>query len=385
MTDIMPLVRIIPVRADYLCPMAISPLFRNAIRLLPLLFLLACGPGREKVQPTRETLTESVYASGILRAEGQYQVYARSTGTLSKVWVKEGDVVKKGQILFSVFSDLPRLSAENAELSAAFADVRANADRVRELEVSMEAAKKKMDLDALVVERQRKLWNEQIGTRIDLEQKELAFSNSKATYEAARLRLEELRRQLRFGSEQSRKSLSISRQSLSDFEVRSERDGQVFSILKEQGEMVNPQMPLAVVGDAGRYTLLLQVDENDIVQVQTGQQVFITMDSYKGKVFEAKVEKVNPLMNERTRTFEVEASFIQTPPVLYPNMTFEANIVLRTREKALTIPRVFLLDGDSVWVGKKEKKAVKTGLRDYQKVEVLEGLTEKDWVWHPEQ
>lgn len=60
-------------------------------------------------------------------------------------------------------------------------------------------------------------------------------------------------------------------------------------------------------------------------------------------------------MNERSRSFEVEASFTQQPDVLYPNLTVEANIVLQSKENVLTIPRKYLVDEEYVWISATEK------------------------------
>ena len=107
------------------------------------------------------------------------------------------------------------------------------------------------------------------------------------------------------------------------------------------------------------------------------------MDSYKGEVFEAIVTKLNPLMNERTKSFLVEATFTRQPPVLYPNLTVEANIITAVKEKALTIPRNYLVDDSLVYISNTEKKSVKTGLKDFQKVEILSGLQSTDVIYKP--
>lgn len=86
-------------------------------------------------------------------------------------------------------------------------------------------------------------------------------------------------------------------------------------------------------------------------------------------------------MNERTRTFEVEASFTKSPPVLYPNLTVEANIILERRDDVLTIPRSFLDEENQVMISKKEKRKIRIGLKDYNRVEVLEGLTESERIY----
>jgi hypothetical protein len=79
-------------------------------------------------------------------------------------------------------------------------------------------------------------------------------------------------------------------------------------------------------------------------------------------------------MNERSRTFTIEAIFTKRPPTLYPNLTAEANIVIQAKEKAITIPRTYLLHDSLVILENKEERVVKTGLKDYQKVEIISGL-----------
>jgi HlyD family secretion protein len=68
------------------------------------------------------------------------------------------------------------------------------------------------------------------------------------------------------------------------------------------------------------------------------------MDSYRGEAFEAIVSKINPLMNEASKSFLVEGHFVNSPPVLYPNLTLEANIVIEVKEDALILPRPYILN-----------------------------------------
>jgi RND family efflux transporter MFP subunit len=345
--------------------------------------LASCGQKQEYTQPVIEKITESVYASGYLKSNEQYQVFAKVNGLLQKIWVKKGDVVKKGQLIFTLSNEVSKLNVANAQLNAVNADYYANLDKLRELDLAIEVSIKKLGNDQLLLERQRTLWAEQIGTKFELEQRELSYANSKATYESAKLRYNELKKQLRFSSKQSKHNLSISRSMLDDYNVRSEVNGMVYSIEKEQGEMVSPQAPLAILGSAQHFTIILQVDENDIVKVAPGKKVFITMDSYKGQVFEAVVDHVNPLMNERSRTFEVEATFVKVPEIVYPNLTLEANIILQSKDNAMTIPRKYLVDDTYVMMSESKRKLVKVGLKDYQKVEILQGLNKEDKIMLP--
>jgi multidrug efflux pump subunit AcrA (membrane-fusion protein) len=126
------------------------------------------------------------------------------------------------------------------------------------------------------------------------------------------------------------------------------------------------------------------VDENDMVKVLLNQKIVVTMDSYKGKVFEATVDKIYPIMDERSRTFKIEAHFVKTPEKLYPNLTAEANLIIKTKKNSITIPKNYLMNGDYVLVNKDEKRKVKVGLSDYQKVEILEGLNAEETIYKPE-
>jgi len=148
--------------------------------------------------------------------------------------------------------------------------------------------------------------------------------------------------------------------------------------------MVNPQTALALVGDANTFLLELQVDEYDIAKIKIDQKVLVSMDSYKGKVFEGKVLKIYPMMNEHSKSFPVEAEFINQPPVLYPNLTIEANVVIQAKENALIIPRSYLINDSLVLITKDKTKTVKTGLKDYQKVEIINGLTANDIIYKPQ-
>jgi multidrug efflux pump subunit AcrA (membrane-fusion protein) len=347
------------------------------------LFVTACSNKAPQIKPIWEPITESVYASGIVKSEGQYEVFANASGTISQVLVKEGDAVRQGMPLFQLSDRTASLNTENARIAATFASRQANAARLQEQQVNIEQAAATLRNDSLLWERQQKLWAENIGSRNQLEQRELAYQTSRRNHETARLRLADLQRQLSLQEQQSGNSLQMAQSLRGDYTVRSEVSGRVYNIMKEQGEMVTPQTPVAVIGGSGAFLLELQVDEFDIVRVKTGMKILVTMDSYKGHVFEAQVQTVDPWMNQRTKTFTVKAHFVQSPPVLYPNLTCEANIVLAEKQRGLTIPASCVVEGEYVLLRSKEKRKITIGMRDYQKVEVLQGLTPNDIILKP--
>lgn len=350
---------------------------------LVVLLSVSCKGEQEKIQPTVEDISESVYASGVVKSKDQYQVFPMVNGIIQQILVTEGDVVQKGDPLLRIDDEAARLGTENARLAADFARVSANEEKLNELQAAIDLARSRKQNDSLLLERQRNLWANQIGTRVELEQRELNYKNSATAYRSAQLRYNDLRKQLDFAARQSQKNLQISQTRADDYTVQSETDGKVYSVLKEKGEMVSPQSPVAVIGDADEFVLELQVDEYDISRIKPGQRVFLNLDSYKGEVFEAKITKINPAMHERTRSFTVEAAFVTTPPALFPNLTTEANILIQAKKNALTIPRDYLLESGFVWKEKDEKVKVITGLKDYNKVEIVDGLTKKDVIVKP--
>lgn len=350
---------------------------------LPIVMLTACKKDVETTSPIRENITESVYASGILKSKDQYDVFASVNGLLQVVLVDEGDTVKKGAPLFMIKNETSTLSRESAQLAAELADFKSNQSRLEELKLNIDLAKSKLINDSMLMVRQQGLWAQNLGSKVEVEKSELNFQNAKTVYASAKLRYADEKRRLDILSRQAKKNLEISRENESDFTITSNINGKVYALLKEQGEMVNTQTPLAIIGDAHTFILELQVDEYDITSVKPGQQIIVTMDSYKGQTFEAQVTKVYPILNERSKTATVEARFIQQPPSLYPNLTLEANIIIQVKENALTIPRPFLLNEGFVINTAGDTLPVQTGVKDYLKAEIVEGVTEQDVLIRP--
>ena len=351
--------------------------------LLIIFFFISCGEEQEKINPVEENITESVYASGIVKSSDQYQVFSPVNGIIQRIFVTEGDSIKKGGSIIQVKNEQAQLNIEGAQLGVESASINANRDKLNELGANINFLKTKVQNDSILMERQRRLWDQQIGTRIELEQRELAYRNSIAAYDASISRYRDLQTQINLASEQSRNNLRLSKTVAGDFTIKSNMNGKVYSLFRNEGEMVNTQTPIAVIGGDGEFMLELQVDEYDIGKIVPGQKVLITMDSYKNEVFEAEVTRILPLMNERTRSFTVEAIFTKRPDALYPNLTTEANIILQTKEKAITIPRDYLINDSMVIMADGEKRKVVTGVMDFQKVEILSGLTTSDEIMKP--
>jgi multidrug efflux pump subunit AcrA (membrane-fusion protein) len=138
------------------------------------------------------------------------------------------------------------------------------------------------------------------------------------------------------------------------------------------------------LGSTDEYILEMQVDEYDIVKISRGQKIIVSMDSYSGETFEAIVSKVNPIMDEQSKSFTVEGIFIKEPKVLYPNLTLEANIIIQSKEDVLTLPRNFIINDQYVLNSNRDTISVQLGIKDYQKAEILQGIDADTEIIKPE-
>lgn len=367
----------------YPIPESIMNKASKLILLFAFFYLSGCGDDVETTTPKKANVVESVYASGVVKSENQYEVYTKSVGVVENIFVKEGTAVKKGTPIFQLNNTTSALSSENARLYSLANDYRVNKEKLAEAENSIALAQKKLKNDSLLYVRQQELWRQNIGTKVELEQKELNFENAKVNLKKAQVAYQDINRQLKLVSEQSKNNLLIARASENDLIIRSEVDGFVYKINAKKGELATSMASLAVIGQED-FIIDLNVDEFDIVKVKKGQKVIVRLDSYQDRVFEAEVRFIYPMMNERTRTFKVEAVFIKKPQVLYPNLTLEANIVINEKNNVLTIPSACLLNDTSVMLENGQIKTIQVGLKDFRMAEVLSGIDESTKVRMPE-
>ena len=357
---------------------------KNAF-LISLILFDACRSKQETISPVMQSITESVYASGVIKSKNQYQVFATVSGIVKDVFVDEADSVEIGSPIIFIANDAQKLIEDNSKLSNEFNSLSFNRGKIDEARSLVGLTRSQMKSDSSMLERQKRLWAQNIGTKVTLEQKELAYENSKSNFKSAREKLSELEKQLKYVSRQAQNNLLISNTNSSDYLVKSKVKGKVYQMKLTKGEIVTPQIPIAIIGDDENYLLEMQIDEYDIVSIKLGMRVLVVLNSYKDSVFNAVVSKINPIMNLQSKTFTIEAEFVRPPRILYPNISFEANVLISTKKNALLIPRNYLLN-DSIVVNKAGKKIiVRTGLKDYQMVEILSGINTNEELILPKQ
>jgi multidrug efflux pump subunit AcrA (membrane-fusion protein) len=168
-----------------------------------------------------------------------------------------------------------------------------------------------------------------------------------------------------------------------DFYIRSNIEGKVYQLFKEKGELVSMQEPLAILGNKKEFRVKMLIDEVDITKVDLKQKVLVTLEAFGDRVFEASIVKIASKMDERTQTFEVEAEFTKAPKKMYMGLTGEGNIIINERKRALVIPREYLMVGNKVETND-GIKVVKTGISNWNFIEILSGLDENSVIYKPQ-
>lgn len=354
--------------------------------ILVILFsILSCSKNEDKILPTEQDLTESVYTSVTVQPDSLYQAYAIVSGILEKNIVEEGDIVKKNEAISQIINNSPILNSQNAKLSLDLAKENYNGSAaiLSGIKNEMEAAILKYKNDSINFFRQQNLWKQSIGSKAELDAKQLNYQLSQNNLTLLKNKYNQTKNQLNTSVKQAQNNYQTSLISTKDFTVKSAIHGKVYALYKESGELVNSMEPVASIGSDSTFIMDMLVDEVDIVKISKNQDVLITLDAYSGKILKGKVSKIYPKKDERNQTFKVEAVFVNPPEVLYPGLSGEANIIISKKEKVLTIPRSYLINNNQV---KTEDGLVSitTGLENMDFLEITSGITKDTYIYKPE-
>ncbi|GAA4810201.1 efflux RND transporter periplasmic adaptor subunit [Litoribaculum gwangyangense] len=351
------------------------------------LFLIigACSEKKDRTLPIQRPITESVYSSVTVQPDSLYEVYAIVSGILDANLVEEGDIVLKNEPLIQIINSSPKLTAENAKFTLELAKENYNgkAAVLSGILDQINAAKLKYKNDSINYFRQKNLWEQNIGSKIDYDTKKLNYELSENNLLTLQNNYQRTKNELLTTVKQSENNYRTALISTKDFTVKSKINGKVYALYKEPGEIVNTMEPLASIGSINNFIMDMLVDEVDIVRVKIGQDVLIHLDAYNGKIFKGNVSKIYPKKDERNQTFKIEAVFENPPAVLYPGLSGEANIIIAKKDSVLTIPKNYLIDDTKV-----ETDAglvtITTGLQNMEYIEVIEGINKDTYIYKPE-
>jgi HlyD family secretion protein len=346
---------------------------------------VSCSDERESIKPSRKEMVEAVYSSVLVEPINAYKVNASITGYLDEVAFREGDEVMIGEMLFIISNKPLQLNQQNAELNYQLIrdSYEGEANLIAEMKLELQSAKLKMLNDSVNYARVKNLYEDKALSKFELDNASLAYEISRNNYASMKKRIARKEKELKNQIAQSRNNADVSSLRTEEYVIKSNITGKVFQIFKEKGEFVSIQEPLAVIGDKDKFKLKMLIDEVDISKVSLGQKVLVTLEAFKNSVYEAKISRIAPKMDERTQTFKVEAEFTKLPKKLYMGLTGEGNIIIHEKNSALVIPREFLQAGNKVETDQGLVQ-IKTGLSNWSYIEVLEGIDENTIIYKPE-
>lgn len=364
--------------------------------IILVIFLRKCGvigaePLQEVVieQPSQRLITELITANGKVQPEVEVKIAPEVSGEIVELAVKEGDWVKKGDLLIRIKADTYVSMKERAEAS-----LLASKAQLSQAEAQLRQAK-------ATFERQKTLVDQQAISQSDYETAVGQYESLVAQVAQAKANIEASKAQLKQSEEDLFKTT-----------IYAPSDGTVSKLLVELGERVVGTATMAGtemlrLADLSAMEVRAEVNENDIVRVEMGDSAKIEIDAYLGRKFDGVVTRIANSSISNTTTADQVTSYevrIQIVPESYqdlvkegipspfrPSMSSTVDIITNTKN-CLAIPiqsvttRVFggakkqvafMFRADSSLV---KQVDIATGIQDKEYIEVLSGLTKDDFV-----
>lgn len=348
------------------------------------LLLIACKSKTATYTVQSRTLNEAVYASGEIMPEAYYFLKANSADLLLNVLVKEGDTVRQNEVLavLGTPGQLEQANILQQQVALAGSNAQEHSAALTELQSRIALAKTKKEQDALNADRYTELAQSKAVSEKDAEQARVQAATSATEYKTLQDRYQTLQKDLSGKLLEAKQQLAANTQGREGKVLKSPVNGLVYKVYLKTGELAQLNDPVVMVGLPGQFKLELLVDERDISKIKTGQKVYFETDVYKGKQFSATINKIIPLLQKESRSFQVEAA-VQDTARFYPQSSVEANILIRERINALVVPSDYLMKGDSVYLQQGSdlrKSAVVTGIRSDDWVEIKSGLKAGDVI-----
>ncbi|WBX71557.1 efflux RND transporter periplasmic adaptor subunit [Tenacibaculum retecalamus] len=279
---------------------------------------------------------------GDVKTKQNVLIYPEMAGQLVRIYVKEGQYVKKGQSLAKI---------DDGGLSNQLAQVEAQAA-----------------LAETTYERQKRLWNQKIGS-------EIQFLQAKTTYEAQKNTVSQLKRQL---------GKSV---------IKAPFSGVIDDVIKEQGTVVAPGMGAEIfrIVNLSKMYIETAVPESYITSIKKGKNVEVEFPVL-GKKINSSVRQAGNFINPANRTFKVEIAVDNKDGSIKPNLSAKLKINDYTNTAALLIPQsiisenakgqqyVYVVTALKDKMGTAKQVIITTGKTQGDVVEILEGVKAGDQI-----
>lgn len=353
-----------------------------SVLIVVALFLTLRGPELPAYRIEPGPLVQTVVATGRVIGTSRAQVGSEVTGTVLERHVREGDVVKPGDLLVVMRSDdlAARVRAAEAALLQLQRVTRPQAAAaLRQAEArAAQAARER--------ERRGELFARQLVAREALEQASEEAAVAEAAAETARLAAQAV------APDQSeerglREQLADARAQLAKTRIRAQVDGVILTRNVEPGDLVQPGRILFEIARSGDTEIEVQVDEKNLAVLAIGQTAQCVADAYPDRTFSATVNHVAPAVDAQRGTLIVRLRVDPVPDHLRQDMTVSVNVETGRRTQTLAVPNDALVDTDTpqpavlaVRDGRLVRVPVTTGLAGLAMTEITAGIEAGDRV-----
>lgn len=343
------------------------------------LMLFSCGQPTAETKPVIKDVTETVFASGSLVAEGMYSLTAQTTGYLTQLSFEEGDIVDKGQVLAVIENNENIINTQGASelLSIAKSNTDASAPLLRQAEYDIQIKKEKMEQDKVTEARYKRLLESQSIARVEYENALLNYNSSQKNYQSALENYQKLKRDAEQQVVNNQNNVDIYSSQLAKNKVNAVIRGKVYKKYKEIGDYVRQGDVIAEIGNPELLYAEVNIDESNISRIVPGQQAVIQLNTDKEKRYEGVVKEIDPSFDASTQSFVCKIHFTEELEFKIVNTQLQTNIIIGEQQNALLIPRNFLDYGGYVQIkGVEGKTKVTTQFVSNEWVQVLSGIDE---------
>ncbi len=321
------------------------PVWTILIALVPLLFLRSTlwpsAPEYEYITETvsRGDVLRKVSASGKLRALNTIKVGSEVSGQVTKVYVDFNTPVKAGQILAEIDPTRVRARVEQSEAQVAVA----RANRLQ-TDANVSRAVSELQIQERDFARQKALADRGFVSKAGLDIAQSKLNNARNAIRVAQAQIQSGNAQIAQGNAE----LASARLDLRRTVIVAPASGVIINKLVEPGTTVAAsfQTPnlFEIAADITKMQVEASVDEADIGQVQEGQDVSFTVDSYPDDVFKAKVRQVRkaPTETQNVVSYLVIIDVDNIDGKLLPGMTANVEIITAAQPNVVRVPTVAL-------------------------------------------
>ena len=327
---------------------------------------------------TRQDLTSLVTASGEIKPRKYINIGANASGELTEIPVKEGDNVRKGQLLARIENTQPEadvnaqrasLSSIEADAAASEAGLKAYDDNLLTMQAAIDRTKADLEKASLDYKRGEELYKAKLIPKQDYDLRKAAYDSAQASLKEAQARLtqaktqrEQAKSQLYSAQKrvaQSHAMMTRADDVLKKFNSYAPLNGVVTNLPVRVGETVIPGLPnlpgtiIMTIADMSIITAEVKVDETDIVNVKMNQTADITIDAIPNKTFKGHVIEIgntaivrstgiaasqSTTSSQEAKDFKVVVALDAPPEDIRPGLSCTAKITTATRQHVVTIP-----------------------------------------------